>query len=125
MVWVTKVEPFPKPARLEAVLSVRNDTSSDMPFGHWLRHIRSESPSPVLILRTTSRVGYAWGRDKNRQFPKTVIRVDEVLEGHPEGDNSSDNTEGRQKHCMQYYERRKPWQNNYAVITGYFIFCDI
>ena len=30
-------------------------------------------------------MGYAWGRDTNEQFPKTVIKVEEVLEGHPGG----------------------------------------
>ena len=67
------------------MLSVKNDTPSDVPFGHQLHHIQPESPTPVLILRTTCRVGCTWGRQRNRQFPKTVIRVDEVLEGHPEG----------------------------------------
>lgn len=85
MVWVTKAEPLPKPARLEAVLSVKIDTSSHVPFGHWLHHIRPESLTPVLIPRATHGVGYTWGGDRNRQFPKPVIRVDEVLGGHPAG----------------------------------------
>lgn len=67
------------------MLSVRNDASSGVPFGHRLCHIQPESPTPAPIPRTTRGVGYAWGRDRNRPFPKPIIRVDEVLEGHPWG----------------------------------------